>query len=49
LRTVEVCARDGHVVLRGRVPSYYLKQVAQEVALAMPGVLQLRNELDVQP
>ena len=47
LRTVDVSVCDGQVVLRGRIHSYYMKQVAQAVALAVPGVLGLRNELDV--
>ena len=42
---VSVCARL--VILGGRVPSYYLKQVAQATALAVPGTHQLRNDLDV--
>lgn len=42
---VSVCVRL--VILAGRVPSYYLKQVAQETALAVPGTHQVRNGLEV--
>jgi osmotically-inducible protein OsmY len=47
LRCIEVAVQARLVVLRGRVPSYYLKQVAQTVALAIPGTHQIRNELNV--
>jgi len=33
--------------LKGRVPSYYLKQVAQQTALSVPNVDQVRNDLEV--
>jgi osmotically-inducible protein OsmY len=47
LRTLEITTRDHRVVLRGKVPSYHLKRIAQAVALAVPGVRQVRNDLDV--
>ena len=47
LRALEITSRDRRVVLKGRVPSYHLKRVAQAVALAVPGVRQVRNDLDV--
>ena len=47
LRRVTVEASGGDVVLRGTVPNYYLKQLAQETAMAMPGVGLVRNELQV--
>ena len=47
LRGVRVAALARLVILGGRVPSYYLKQVAQTTALAVPGTRQLRNDLDV--
>lgn len=37
------------VVLGGRVRSYYLKQIAQETALTIPGVRRVRNDLNVCP
>jgi osmotically-inducible protein OsmY len=47
LRGIEVVVHARLVILAGRVPSYYLKQVAQETALAVPGTHQVRNDLDV--
>jgi osmotically-inducible protein OsmY len=47
LRGVAVAVRARLVILGGRVPSYYLKQIAQTTALAVPGALQVRNDLDV--
>ena len=49
LRGVEVTVHARYVILGGRVPSYYLKQVAQTTALAVPGVRHLRDDLDVVP
>jgi osmotically-inducible protein OsmY len=37
----------GALRLRGNVPSYYLKQIAQSLVLALPGVDRLHNELTV--
>ncbi len=47
LRGIKVTVRGRLVILGGRVPSYYLKQVAQTTALAVPGALHVRNGLDV--
>jgi osmotically-inducible protein OsmY len=47
LREVEVTVHARLVILGGRVPSYYLKQVAQAAALTVPGARHLRNDLDV--
>jgi hypothetical protein len=47
LRAIEVTVHARLVILGGRVPSYYLKQVAQTTALAVPGARQIRNDLDV--
>jgi osmotically-inducible protein OsmY len=47
LPELDVSASDGEVTLRGRVPSYYQKQVAQTAALHVPGVRGVHNELDV--
>ena len=38
---------DGTVVLRGRVPSFYLKQLAQEIVRKADGVFSVVNELEV--
>lgn len=48
LRKVEVEEDQGHVTLRGRVPTYYLKQLAQTVAVSVGGVGGIRNELTVE-
>ena len=47
LRDLRVFATDGFVTLQGRVPSYYLKQVAQSAICGLPGVVGVRNEIDV--
>jgi osmotically-inducible protein OsmY len=47
LRGIEVTVHARLVTLGGRVPSYYLKQVAQTTALAVPGARQVRNDLEV--
>jgi len=47
LRTVRVAVNARVVILGGRVSSYYLKQLAQATALAIPGAHQIRNDLDV--
>lgn len=48
LRNVTVEENQGHVTLKGRVPSYYLKQLAQTVAVSVGGVGEIRNELTVE-
>lgn len=47
LRTVRVSVNVRVVILGGRVSSYYLKQLAQATALAVPGAHQIRNDLNV--
>jgi osmotically-inducible protein OsmY len=47
LRRIEVTVRARLVILGGCVPSYYLKQLAQTIALAAQGARQVRNDLDV--
>lgn len=47
LRAVQLAIRGSMVVLRGTVPSYYLKQVAQATVLAHPEVETVQNELVV--
>jgi len=44
-----ICDVDqGSVVLRGTVPCYYLKQVAQSVAVKTVGVEFVRSNIEVQ-
>jgi osmotically-inducible protein OsmY len=47
LRGITVNVQARIVLLRGRVPSYYLKQIAQTIALAVPGIHRIRNDLEV--
>ena len=47
LRGIAVAVRARLVILSGRVPSYYLKQVAQTTALDVPGARLVCNDLDV--
>jgi osmotically-inducible protein OsmY len=49
LRTIEVVVQGRCVVLQGVVPSYHMKQMAQVVTLAVPGVQQLCNDVEVIP
>lgn len=44
---LRVLVADGVVTLRGRVASYHQKQAAQVAALAVTGIDQLRNEVEV--
>jgi osmotically-inducible protein OsmY len=44
---VQVTSSDGVVKLRGRVGSYYQKQVMQEAARTVAGARQVINEVDV--
>ncbi|NLY01493.1 MAG: BON domain-containing protein [Rhodopirellula sp.] len=46
-RCVTCESRDGVLVLRGRVPSYYLKQLAQATVADIGGIRQIDNRLDV--
>lgn len=49
LRKIAIAATGrGTVVLQGQVPTYYLKQMAQSVALAVAGVTSLENQITVQ-
>ncbi|HPM85029.1 MAG TPA: BON domain-containing protein [Candidatus Anammoximicrobium sp.] len=47
LRAVSCDLHQGVLTLRGQVPSYYLKQVAQEVIRAMAPGEQVKNHLHV--
>jgi osmotically-inducible protein OsmY len=38
---------DGVLVLRGCLPTYYLKQIAQEVVASLQGVARLDNQIQV--
>jgi osmotically-inducible protein OsmY len=47
LRAVVCEVHAGVLTLRGRVPSYYLKQVAQAVARRIDGIEALINRIEV--
>jgi osmotically-inducible protein OsmY len=47
LRDISCDARNGVLHLRGRLPSYYLKQVAQAVAAEVEGVRRVVNRIEV--
>jgi len=47
LRGIRVSVEDGHVCLRGQLPSYFLKQIAQTTAYTVGGVRSIRNEVVV--
>lgn len=47
LRNISCEYRDGALILRGRVPSYYLKQIAQQVVATIAGVSPIVNQIEV--
>lgn len=47
LRKLSVIAHEGHVALHGRVPTYYLKQLAQCAAMSVRGVESIKNNVEV--
>jgi osmotically-inducible protein OsmY len=47
LKNVSCDCRDGVLVLRGCLPSYYLKQVAQEIVGRLAGVEAIDNQIQV--
>lgn len=46
-RCVSCEYQEDCLVLRGQVPSYYLKQIAQTVVAKLPGVKQIDNQIQV--
>jgi hypothetical protein len=47
LRDVSCDFSGGVLTLRGRVPSYHLKQLAQVAVAAVPGVVEIDNHVEV--
>ena len=47
LRSLSVMANGGVVTLEGRVPNFYLKQLAQHRAIRIPGVILVDNQIKV--
>ena len=39
--------KEGQLFIRGQVPSFYLKQLAQEAVVGIEGVRQVVNEIEV--
>ena len=48
LNAVECVVVDEEIILRGILDSFYLKQVAQSVAVKIPGVRTVKNEIEVR-
>ena len=48
IRGVTCEFHEGVLTLRGRVPSYYMKQIAQSLVLGMEGVEEINNRLEVE-
>jgi hypothetical protein len=46
-REIECDFREGILLLRGRVPTFYLKQVLQSILKDLPGVRRIDNRVDV--
>jgi hypothetical protein len=47
LRAVSCEWREGWLILRGRLPSYFLKQMAQAAVGGLPGVERVVNNIEV--
>jgi osmotically-inducible protein OsmY len=47
LRTVSCEFHEGVLVLRGRLPTYYLKQIAQASVVDLDGVAGVANQIEV--
>lgn len=47
LRHIGITHQNGRVTLRGRVPTYYLKQLAQSLASSLLGVQVVDNHIEV--
>jgi osmotically-inducible protein OsmY len=47
LNRIECLAEGDHIVLRGSLGSFFLKQVAQDVAMKVPGVARVTNQIQV--
>ena len=48
LNAIQCIATDDLMLLTGELSSFYLKQVAQSVAVKIPGVREVRNEIQVR-
>lgn len=43
----EFCCRENSLVIRGTVPSFYLKQVLQSALLELSGTFKIDNQVEV--
>ncbi|HMO85780.1 MAG TPA: hypothetical protein PKC18_12775 [Lacipirellulaceae bacterium] len=43
----EIAGSDDMLVVRGRVPTFYLKKLVQSILLKMDGVERIENRIDV--
>jgi osmotically-inducible protein OsmY len=48
LRSVCCDEQDGALILRGSLPTYYLKQMAQAIVARVEGVEQVTNQIEVR-
>jgi osmotically-inducible protein OsmY len=48
MRLVSCSVEQGRLRLSGRTRTYYLKQLAQEIARATPGVTEIANDIRVR-
>jgi hypothetical protein len=49
LRGVSCECHAGQLILRGRLPSFFLKQMAQSAVARVPGVERVVNHIEVVP
>ena len=49
LRSLECQGRNGHVTIRGRVPTRYLKELSAMLVNSIDGVRRVTNEVEVTP
>ena len=47
LGDLHVIVSGGVIVLRGKLPRYYLKQVTHAIVRAIPGVLEIHDEIEI--
>jgi osmotically-inducible protein OsmY len=49
LRRIRCEYHEGVLTLRGSVPTYHLKQIAQTLVCSLNGILEVNNRLEVGP
>ena len=47
LKKISCEFKDGVLILRGRLPSFYLKQVTQEIVVRLDGIERIDNQIEV--